>query len=318
MYTTSPPLLPSHSLHASLAQSTSYAMDQRGSQPTLTRSGSAHGRSKSLGGLAGLATAGLPHSHSGHHGAYGSGAYGAGSPLTPTTSYVGNLGGLGGLGSPGTPSGSSQWALAGGAGGGAEGEWADTQARTFCKWLNTKLESAGLERMTDLVKDFSNGVKLIQVCAESQGTPDADRRSCWCVTAAFRDRSAVTDELQEIMSDTPLGRYNKKPIMRVQKAENASLALTFIRSRGVKLTNIGPEDIVDGNLKLILGMIWTLILRFTIAGITEEGLSAKDGLLLWCQRKTAGYEGVHVKDFKGSFKDGLALSVFLSSRGLDS
>lgn len=27
------------------------------------------------------------------------------------------------------------------------------------------------------------------------------------------------------------------------------------------------EDIVDGNLKLILGMIWTLILRFTIAGI---------------------------------------------------
>lgn len=120
------------------------------------------------------------------------------------------------------------------------------------------------------------------------------------------------------MSETSLGRYNKKPVMRVQKAENASLALSFIRSRGVKLTNIGPEDIVDGNLKLILGMIWTLILRFTIAGITEEGLSAKDGLLLWCQRKTAGYEGVHVKEFKGSFKDGLALSVLIGRliRGL--
>ena len=26
-------------------------------------------------------------------------------------------------------------------------------------------------------------------------------------------------------------------------------------------------DIIDGNLKLILGMIWTLILRFTIADI---------------------------------------------------
>ena len=44
-------------------------------------------------------------------------------------------------------------------------------------------------------------------------------------------------------------------------------ALEFITSRGVKLTNIGPEDIIDGNLKLILGMIWTLILRFTIADI---------------------------------------------------
>ena len=29
--------------------------------------------------------------------------------------------------------------------------------------LNTKLESQGLTPMTDLVKDFSNGVKLIEV-----------------------------------------------------------------------------------------------------------------------------------------------------------
>lgn len=86
------------------------------------------------------------------------------------------------------------------------------------------------------------------------------------------------NEILEVMSDTSLGRYNRKPIMRVQKAENAAKALQFIRDSGVKLTNIGeswynpadagPEDIVDGNLKLILGMIWTLILRFTIAGIT--------------------------------------------------
>lgn len=85
--------------------------------------------------------------------------------------------------------------------------------------------------------------------------------------------------------DVSLGRYNKNPRMRVQKAENVNKALEFITSRGVKLTNIGPEgisdsnysipnislilspDIIDGNLKLILGMIWTLILRFTIADI---------------------------------------------------
>ncbi|KAE9394893.1 actinin-like protein [Gymnopus androsaceus JB14] len=151
----------------------------------------------------------------------------------------------------------------------------DVQERTFCKWLNTKLESNGYPSMTSLVKDLSDGVRLIQ--------------------------------LMEIMGDVSLGRYNKTPRMRVQKAENVNKALEFITSRGVKLTNIGPEDIIDGNLKLILGMIWTLILRFTIADISEEGLSAKEGLLLWCQRKTEPYKEVDVQDFSTSWSDGLAL-----------
>ncbi|EJU03207.1 hypothetical protein DACRYDRAFT_65404 [Dacryopinax primogenitus] len=155
----------------------------------------------------------------------------------------------------------------------------DVQERTFCKWLNSKLESQGYPLMTSLVKDLSDGVKLIQ--------------------------------LMEIMGDTSLGRFNKVPKMRVQKAENVNKALEFIRSRGVKLTNIGPEDIIDGNLKLILGMIWTLILRFTIADISEEGLSAKEGLLLWCQRKTANYPEVNVVDFGYSWSDGLALCALI-------
>ncbi|KAG8697064.1 hypothetical protein FRC08_006758 [Ceratobasidium sp. 394] len=113
------------------------------------------------------------------------------------------------------------------------------------------------------------------------------------------------------MGDVSLGRYNKNPRMRVQKAENVNKALEFITSRGVKLTNIGPEDIIDGNVKLILGMIWTLILRFTIADISEEGLSAKEGLLLWCQRKTAGYQEVDVQDFGYSWSDGLALCALI-------
>lgn len=60
------------------------------------------------------------------------------------------------------------------------------------------------------------------------------------------------------MSDQSLGKYNKKPMMRVQKAEvshglisivmysqvdvqNAAKALQFIRDSGVKLTNIGKQ-----------------------------------------------------------------------------
>lgn len=74
------------------------------------------------------------------------------------------------------------------------------------------------------------------------------------------------------------------------------------------MESIGAEDIVDGNPRLILGLIWTIILRFQIQEIeidvdeendSSEKKSAKDALLLWCQRKTNGYPGVNIQDFTG-------------------
>lgn len=51
----------------------------------------------------------------------------------------------------------------------------------------------------------------------------------------------------------------------------------------------GGGDIVSGNLKLILGLIWTLILHYQISmgfgidddGGRRDGLSAKQALLEW-------------------------------------
>lgn len=157
-----------------------------------------------------------------------------------------------------------------------ESQWITVQQKTFTKWLNSKVQCRDVA-VNDLVKDLSDGVILIH--------------------------------LLEILGAESLGRYASRPKLRVQRFENVNTALNFIKSRGIQMTNIGAEDVVDGNRKIILGLIWTLILRFTISDISEEGMTAKEGLLLWCQRKTACYEEVEVKDFSGSWNDGLALYV---------
>ena len=98
-------------------------------------------------------------------------------------------------------------------------------------------------------------------------------------------RQVILVHLLEILGNESLGRYAAKPKLRVQRFENVNIALDYIKSRGIQMTNIGAEDVVDGNRKIILGLIWTLISRFTISDINAEGMTAKEGLLLWCQRK---------------------------------
>ncbi|ELR02358.1 hypothetical protein VC83_07772 [Pseudogymnoascus destructans] len=157
-------------------------------------------------------------------------------------------------------------------------KWINVQQKTFTKWLNAKISAREVE-VKDLVKDLSDGVILIH--------------------------------LLECLSSESLGRYAAKPKLRVQRFENANLSLDFIKSKGIQMTNIGAEDVVDGNRKIILGLIWTLILRFTISDINQEGMTAKEGLLLWCQRKTACYDEVEVRDFSASWNDGLAFCALL-------
>jgi len=64
---------------------------------------------------------------------------------------------------------------------------------------------------------------------------------------------------------------------------------------------IGAEDILDGNLKLILGLIWHLILRYQI---TRGRTPPKRLMLAWINAVLPGY---NVANFTSDWNDGLAL-----------
>uniref|UniRef100_A0A4W3HHY9 Microtubule actin crosslinking factor 1 n=1 Tax=Callorhinchus milii TaxID=7868 RepID=A0A4W3HHY9_CALMI len=56
----------------------------------------------------------------------------------------------------------------------------------------------------------------------------------------------------------------EKGRMRFHRLQNVQIALDFLKQRQVKLVNIRNDDITDGNPKLTLGLIWTIILHFQV------------------------------------------------------
>lgn len=159
-------------------------------------------------------------------------------------------------------------------------QWELVQKKTFTNWFNAQLKRGGhLTMVNDLTTDLDNGILLYH--------------------------------LLECISGTKLPKITMKPRMRLQNIENLNVCLNFIAHCGVKLIGISSEEICDHNQKLILGMVWTLILRFEIQDISIEDLTAKEGLLYWCQKKTQGYRDVHVKDFTRSWHDGLAFCALI-------
>ncbi|VEN48181.1 unnamed protein product [Callosobruchus maculatus] len=165
------------------------------------------------------------------------------------------------------------------------------QKKTFTKWMNSFLQKARME-VEDLFVDLADGKKLLK--------------------------------LLEIISGEKLGKPNNGK-MRVHKIENVNKSLAFLHTK-VRLESIGAEDIVDGNPRLILGLIWTIILRFQIQEIeidvdeeneSSEKKSAKDALLLWAQRKTHGYAGVNINDFTGSWRNGLGFNALIHAHRPD-
>ncbi|XP_054426793.1 spectrin beta chain, non-erythrocytic 2 isoform X2 [Pteronotus mesoamericanus] len=157
------------------------------------------------------------------------------------------------------------------------------QKKTFTKWVNSHLARVTC-RVGDLYSDLRDGRNLLR--------------------------------LLEVLSGETLPKPTKGR-MRIHCLENVDKALQFLKEQKVHLENMGSHDIVDGNHRLTLGLVWTIILRFQIQDISvetednKEKKSAKDALLLWCQMKTAGYPNVNVHNFTTSWRDGLAFNAIV-------
>ncbi|KAF6730554.1 Plectin [Oryzias melastigma] len=166
------------------------------------------------------------------------------------------------------------------------------QKKTFTKWVNKHLIKAQ-RHITDLYEDLRDGHNLISLLEVLSGE------------TLPRERDLV----RNVRLPREKGR------MRFHKLQNVQIALDFLKHRQVKLVNIRNDDIADGNPKLTLGLIWTIILHFQISDIQVKGqsddMTAKERLLLWSQRMVEGYQGLRCDNFTTSWRDGRLFSAII-------
>uniref|UniRef100_A0A3B5QRC9 Calponin-homology (CH) domain-containing protein n=1 Tax=Xiphophorus maculatus TaxID=8083 RepID=A0A3B5QRC9_XIPMA len=154
------------------------------------------------------------------------------------------------------------------------------QKKTFTKWINQHLFKVR-KHINDLYEDLRDGHNLIS--------------------------------LLEVLSGDTLPRERGR--MRFHRLQNVQIALDYLKRRQVKLVNIRNDDITDGNPKLTLGLIWTIILHFQISDIhvtgESEDMTAKERLLLWSKQITDGYVGVRCDNFTTSWRDGRLFNAII-------
>ncbi|XP_078677428.1 filamin-C-like isoform X19 [Branchiostoma floridae x Branchiostoma belcheri] len=162
--------------------------------------------------------------------------------------------------------------------------WKRIQKNTFTRWCNEHLKKAN-KNINDLETDLSDGLRLIA--------------------------------LIEVLSHKRIPRYNKRPTFRAMKLENVSAALQFLEDEHIKIVNIDSSDIVNGKLKLILGLIWTLILHYSISMPMWEGddepaakQTPKEKLLGFVQAKVPD---LPIKNFNKDWNDGKACGALVDA-----
>ncbi|CAH1264977.1 FLNC [Branchiostoma lanceolatum] len=162
--------------------------------------------------------------------------------------------------------------------------WKRIQKNTFTRWCNEHLKKAN-KNINELETDLSDGLRLIA--------------------------------LIEVLSHKRIPRYNKRPTFRAMKLENVSAALQFLEDEHIKIVNIDSSDIVNGKLKLILGLIWTLILHYSISMPMWEGddeptvkQTPKEKLLGFVQARVPD---LPVKNFNKDWNDGKACGALVDA-----
>ncbi|XP_043944575.1 filamin-C isoform X3 [Protopterus annectens] len=164
--------------------------------------------------------------------------------------------------------------------------WKKIQQNTFTRWCNEHLKCVN-KHIGDLQRDLTDGLRLIA--------------------------------LLEVLSQKKMYRkYHTRPNFRQMKLENVSVALEFLDREHIKLVSIDSKAIVDGNLKLILGLIWTLILHYSISMPMWEDEDEEDAkkqtpkqrLLGWIQNKVPQ---LPITNFNKDWRDGKALGALVDN-----
>ncbi|XP_017762740.1 PREDICTED: filamin-A-like, partial [Eufriesea mexicana] len=167
-----------------------------------------------------------------------------------------------------------------------DAQWKRTQQNTFTRWANEKLKTVN-RHIDDLECDLSDGLHLIG--------------------------------LIEVLAQKKLPKHSQRPIFRSQKLENVSVALKFLDDEGIRIVNIDSSDIVDCKLKLILGLIWTLILHYSISMPMWEGEDSdgtaksetpKQRLIRWIHSKVPE---LPITNFTTDWNDGRAVGALVDA-----
>ncbi|XP_051469473.1 utrophin isoform X4 [Apus apus] len=159
----------------------------------------------------------------------------------------------------------------------------DVQKKTFTKWINARFSKSGKPPVKDMFTDLKDGRKLLDLLEGLTGKPLAKERGS----------------------------------TRVHALNNVNRVLQVLHQNNVELVNIGGTDIVDGNHKLTLGLLWSIILHWQVKDVMKNIMSdlqqtnSEKILLSWVRQSTRPYSQVNVLNFTTSWADGLAFNAVI-------